>query len=40
MTEGERAGWWAVEYLLIVGVAAYFSIVMIVFGFIKNLSWS
>jgi hypothetical protein len=40
MTEGERAGWWAVAYLLIVGVAAYFSIVMIVFSFIKNLSWS
>jgi hypothetical protein len=35
MTEGERAGWWAVVLLLIVGAAAYFSIFAIVFSFIK-----
>jgi hypothetical protein len=36
MTEGERAGWWAVVYLLIVGVAAYFTIFMIIFSFVKK----
>jgi hypothetical protein len=36
MTEGERAGWWAVVYLLMVGAAAYFTIFMIVFSFVKN----
>jgi uncharacterized iron-regulated membrane protein len=36
MTEGERAGWWAVILLLIVGAAAYFTIFMIVFSFVKE----
>ena len=36
MTEGEREGWWAVAYLLIVGAAAYFTIFMVVFSFIKQ----
>ena len=36
MSEGERAGWWAVVYLLMVGAAAYFTIFMIVFSFIKT----
>jgi hypothetical protein len=40
MSEADRAGWWAVTCLLIVGAAAYFSIVMIVFSFVKNLSCS
>jgi hypothetical protein len=40
MTEGERAGRWAVTYLLIVGAAAYFTIFMIVFSFVKKLFWS
>jgi len=36
MNEGERAGWWAVAYLLMIGAAAYFTIVMIVFSFVKE----
>jgi hypothetical protein len=40
MTEGERAGLWAVVLLLIVGAAAYFTIFMIAFSFVKNLIWS
>jgi hypothetical protein len=36
MTEGDRAGWWAVAYLLMMGAAAYFTIVMIVFSFVKE----
>jgi hypothetical protein len=40
MSEADRAGWWAVAYLLIVGAAAYFSIAMIVFDFVKKLFWS
>jgi hypothetical protein len=36
MTEGERAGRWTIVLLLIVGAAAYFTIFMIVFSFIKN----
>jgi len=37
MNEGEQAGWRAVVLLLIVGAAAYFTIFMIVFSFVKNL---
>jgi hypothetical protein len=40
MTEGDRAGWRAVTLLLIVGAAAYFTIVMIIFSFIRKLFWS
>jgi hypothetical protein len=40
MTEADRAGWWTVAYLLMVGAAAYFTIVMIVFSFVKKLFWS
>jgi len=40
MSEGDRAGVWAVAYLLMVGAAAYFTIVMIVFSFVKKLFWS
>ena len=40
MTEGERAGCWAIVYLLMVGAAAYFTIFMIVFSFIKDKFWS
>lgn len=36
MTEGERAGWWAVAYLLLVGAAAYFTIFMVIFSFVKQ----
>jgi hypothetical protein len=36
MTEGERAGWWAVAYLLMVGAAAYFTIFMVIFSFLKQ----
>ncbi len=40
MTEGDRAGWWAVVYLLMVGATAYFTIFMIAFSFVKKLFWS
>jgi len=40
MTEGERAGWWAVAYLLMVGAAAYFTIFMVIFSFLKQTFWS
>ena len=36
MSEGERAGRWAVVYLSMVGAAAYFTIVMIVLVSLKN----
>lgn len=39
MTEGEKAGWWAVAYLLLVGAAAYFTIFMVIFSFVKKLIW-
>jgi hypothetical protein len=39
MTEGERAGRWAIVYLLIVGAAAYFTIFMIAFSFVKKWFW-
>jgi hypothetical protein len=37
MSEGDRAGWWAVAYLLIVGATAYFTIFAIIFSFVKKL---
>ena len=40
MTEGERAGRWAIVYLLLVGAAAYFTMFMIIFSFVKKLFWS
>ena len=40
MTEGDRAGWWAIAYLLMVGVAAYFTMFMVIFSFIKQMFWS
>jgi RsiW-degrading membrane proteinase PrsW (M82 family) len=40
MSEADRAGWWAIVYLLMVGAAAYFTIVMIIFSFVKQLFWS
>lgn len=40
MTEGEQAGCWAIVYLLLVGAAAYFTIFMVVFSFVKKLCWS
>ena len=40
MTEGEKAGVWAIVYLLMVGAAAYFTIFMIVFDFVKRMLWS
>jgi hypothetical protein len=36
MNEGERAGCWAVALLLIVGAAAYFTIFMVIFSFVKQ----
>jgi hypothetical protein len=39
MNEGQRAGLWAVAYLLMVGAAAYFTIFMIAFSFVKKLFW-
>ena len=40
MTQGDRAGMWAIAYLLLVGAAAYFTIFMVVFSFVKKLCWS
>lgn len=40
MTEGEKAGRWAIAYLLMVGAAAYFTMFMVVFSFIKRMFWS
>jgi hypothetical protein len=40
MNEGDRAGWWAVAILLMVGAAVYFTIFMIVFSFVKETFWS
>ena len=40
MTDGDRAGVWAVVYVLVVGSAAYFTIFMIIFSFVKKLFWS
>ena len=40
MTEGEQAGVWAIVYLLMVGAAAYFTMFMIIFSFVKKLFWS
>jgi hypothetical protein len=34
MNEGERAGRWAIAFLLIVGVTGYFTIFMIIFSFL------
>ena len=39
MNEGERAGWWAIVYLLMVGAAVYFTIFAIVFSFVKKWVW-
>ncbi len=36
MTDGDRAGWWAVVYLLMVGAAAYFTMFIVIFSFIKQ----
>jgi hypothetical protein len=40
MTEADRAGRWAIVYLLMIGATAYFTIFMIVFSFVKKLFWS
>jgi len=40
MTEGDRAGWWAIVYLLIVGAAAYFTMFMLLFNFVRQLFWN
>lgn len=40
MTEGEKAGRWAIFYLLMVGAAAYFTMFMVVFSFLKKMFWS
>jgi hypothetical protein len=37
MNEGDRAGWWAVVCLLMVGGAGYFTIFMIIFSYVKKL---
>ena len=36
MSEADRAGWWAVVYLLMAGAAAYFTIIMVIFSFVKE----
>jgi hypothetical protein len=39
MNEGQRAGLWAVAYLLMAGVAAYFTVFALAFSVIKQF-WS
>jgi hypothetical protein len=39
MNEGDQAGLWAIVYLLLVGAAAYFTIFMIIFSFVRKLIW-
>ncbi len=36
MTEGERAGWWAVAYLGIVLVATWFTIIALAIYYIRG----
>ena len=36
MSEGDRAGWWAVVLLVMLGATAYFTIFMIVFSFLRS----
>jgi hypothetical protein len=36
MSPGNQAGWWAVVYLLMLGVTAYFNIFMIIFSFLRS----
>jgi hypothetical protein len=40
MTEGDRAGLWAIVYLLLLGAAAYFTIFMVIFSFLRQIFWS
>jgi hypothetical protein len=40
MTEGEKAGWWAIIYLLMVGAASYFTMFMLIFSFVRQLFWN
>lgn len=40
MSEGDKAGLWAIAYLLMVGAAAYFTMFMVIFSFVKQLFWS
>ena len=40
MTEGDKAGVWAIIYLLMIGAAAYFTIFIIIFSFVKKLFWN
>jgi hypothetical protein len=40
MTEGDRAGLWAVVGILLVGVAFYFTFFSLVFSFIKETFWN
>jgi hypothetical protein len=40
MSEGDKAGWLATLFLLMIGVAAYFTIFMIIFSFVKKMFWS
>ena len=39
MNEGERAGRWAIVLLIMVGAAAYFTIFMVIFSFLKQTFW-
>lgn len=40
MTQGDRAGLWAIAYLLMVGAAAYFTMFMVIYSFLKQTFWS
>jgi hypothetical protein len=40
MTEGEKAGWWAIVYLLMVGAVVYFTMFALIFSFVRQLFWN
>ncbi len=40
MSEGDRAGVWAIAYLLLVGAATYFTMFMLIFSFVRQLFWN
>lgn len=37
MNGGDRAGFWVVAYLLIVGIAFYFTLIMLAISFAKSI---
>jgi hypothetical protein len=40
MNEGDRAGVWAIVYLLLMGAAVYFTMFMLILNFVRQLFWN